>query len=331
MAVEIAGIKMANPVTVASGTFASGREMAKLWQECARAQPNLVSISRFPALNCLGALTTKAITLKPWAGNPAPRLAETASGLLNSIGLENPGVEVFCERDLPWLARQNLPLIVNVGGHSLEEYAQVIEHLERASADIMDGQEGPDVAVPAAYELNISCPNVDAGGMAFGVDALLAAELTRRCRRLTRRPLIVKLSPNVTDITTIAQAVQEAGADALSLVNTLTGMAIDAIRRRPLLGRGFGGLSGSAIKPVALYLVHQCYRAVDIPIIGMGGIATGIDAVEFLLAGACAVAVGSASFSDPLASVRVIQGLEDYCVQHGIAAVRELTGSLQSH
>ena len=299
LSVNLGGLVMKNPVTVASGTFGAGKEYA-----------DFLDLSR------LGAVTTKGVSSEPWPGNESPRIAETASGMLNSIGLQNPGVEAFCADQLAFLARVDTSVIVNVSGHSVPDYVHVIDRLE-------------DEPVVDAYEVNISCPNVDAGGMAFGVDPAMAAEATAACREATSRPLIVKLSPNVTDIAEIARAVEAAGADAVSLVNTLLGMAIDAERRRPRLARVVGGLSGPAIKPVALRMVWEVYRAVDVPILGMGGIASGEDAVEFMLAGASAVAVGAANFVDPLASVHVLEGIVDYCRRHGVSSVGELVGNLE--
>ena len=298
LAVDIAGLHMKNPVTVGSGTFAAGREY-----------------SDFVDIAALGAVTTKGVSLHGWPGNDGTRIAETPSGMLNSIGLQNPGVDHLIAEDLPWLAEQGATVIVNVAGHSVDEYAQVVERLEDARLD--------------AYEINISCPNVDGGGMAFGSDPKLATEVISACRERTRRPLIAKLTPNVTDIVLIARSVQDAGADAVSLINTVCGMAIDAKARRSILARGIGGLSGPAIKPIALGMVWQCSKAIDIPIIGMGGIRTGIDAVEFMLAGARAVAVGSANFTDPRATMQVIEGIERYCIEQGVSDVNELVGALR--
>ncbi len=300
LSVEIAGLVLRNPVMTASGTFASGREFA-----------GFVDLSR------LGALVTKGVSSDPWSGNESPRIAETSSGMLNSIGLQNPGVEAFCERDLAWLAGQDVPVVVNVSGHTVADYAAVVERLERERG-------------VAAYEVNISCPNLDAGGMAFGTACAPAAEVTRAVRAVTKRPVIVKLSPNVTDIAEIARAVEAAGADAVSLINTLLGMAIDARTRRPKLARTVGGLSGPAIKPVALRMVWQVAGAVSIPVIGCGGIMTGEDAVEFLLAGASAVQVGTANFVDPGATVHVIDGIVEYCRISGISSARELIGALDT-
>ncbi len=299
MRVNVGGLPMKNPVTVASGTFGHGEEFADFFD-----------------VSQLGAVTTKGVSPLPWDGNATPRIAEAPCGMLNSIGLQNPGVEEFCKSQLPWLAARDTAVIVNVSGHTLQEYVQVIERLE-------------DEACVDAYEVNISCPNVDAGGMTFGTDPAQAAEVTTALRALTKRPLIVKLTPNVTDITVIAKAVEAAGADAVSLINTLLGMAIDAKRRRPKLARVVGGLSGPAIKPVALRMVWETYNAVDIPIIGMGGIATGEDAIEFMLVGATAVAVGAANFVDPLASLHVLEGIVAYCKENGVAQVSELIGALE--
>lgn len=302
MSVRIGPLELANPVMTASGTFASG-----------------VEYSDFFDLNRLGALVTKGVSAKGWEGNPAPRIAETASGMLNSIGLQNPGADRFIERDLRWLRAHfpTVPLIVNVNGHTVEEYVEVVERL--------DAQEGI-----SAYEVNISCPNVDAGGMAFGTTCAAAAQVTRAVRSVTPRPLIVKLSPNVTDITKIARAVEDEGAEALSLINTVLGMSIDANTFRPRLARVVGGLSGPAIKPIALRMVWQVASAVKIPIIGMGGIASATDAAEFMLAGASAVAVGTANFIDPLACVKTIDGLHEFCRSKGIARVSDLTGALRT-
>jgi dihydroorotate dehydrogenase (NAD+) catalytic subunit len=261
-------------------------------------------------------VVTKGVSLEPWAGNDSPRIAETASGMLNSIGLQNPGLDAFVAGDLAWLEGRDVPVIVNVSGHTVADYAAVAERL--------DAHEGVD-----ALEVNISCPNVDAGGMAFGTDCVSAAEVTSACRAVTAKPLIVKLSPNVTDIAEIARAVESAGADAVSLINTLLGMSIDARTRRPRLARVVGGLSGPAIKPVALRMVWQVYRAVQVPIVGMGGIMSGEDAVEFMLAGASAVAVGTASFVDPRAALQVVDGIAEYCRENGVARVAELVGALE--
>lgn len=297
--ITLGGLKMKNPVTTASGTFASGREYAQFFD-----------VSR------LGAITTKGVSLSGWQGNDTPRIAETPSGMLNSIGLQNPGVEAFVQKDLPWLSEQDTRVIVNVSGHSVAEYEAVVEALEV--------HEGID-----AYEINISCPNVDCGGLTFGTDPEVAAEVVSACRAKTQRPMIVKLTPNVTDITEIARAVEAAGADAVSLINTLLGMAIDPYKRKPILARVVGGLSGPAVKPVALRMVWQVHQAVKIPILGMGGITSGLDAIEFMLAGASAVAVGTANFIDPQAPLEVVSGIEEFCVREGVADVNELIGALK--
>ena len=299
LAVNLGGLSMKNPVTVASGTFAAGREYNDFFD-----------VAR------LGAVTTKGVSLNGWAGNESPRIAETASGMLNSIGLQNPGVETLREKDLSWLKDKDVPVIVNVSGHSFGEYVDVIEALEE------------DTCVDA-YEVNISCPNVDAGGMTIGTDPKSVEEVVALCRAATKRPLIVKLSPNVTDITEIARAAESSGADALSLINTLLGMAINARTRKPQLARVVGGLSGPAVKPVALRMVWQVHNAVSVPLLGMGGIRTGEDAVEFMLAGATAVAVGTANFVNPRASVDVIDGIVAYCEEQGVSDVNELVGGLQ--
>ena len=297
--VDLGGFIMPNPVTVASGTFAAGREYAD-----------------FVDVSALGAVTTKGVSLNGWLGNDGVRIAETPSGILNSIGLQNPGVRHLIEEDIPGLAERGAHCIVNVSGHSFSEYVAVIEALEESS-DI------------DAYEVNISCPNVDEGGMTIGTDPTSVSEVVGLCRQATERPLIVKLTPNVTDITEIARAAVDAGADALSLINTLLGMAVDARSRKPILGRVVGGLSGPAVKPVALRMVWQVHNAVDVPLIGMGGIRDGIDAIEFLLAGATAVAVGTANFVDPTASIKVLNGIIDYCEENGVRDINEIIGGLQ--
>lgn len=296
LSVEVAGIRMKNPVLVASGCFAYGKEYAGYFDP-----------SR------LGGIMVKGVSLEPWPGNPGPRVAETPAGLLNAIGLQNPGLDRFLDHDLPWLRRFDTAVIVNVIGKSVEEY--------RAVAAALDGAPGV-----AGLELNISCPNIKEGGLSFGRSPEAAAAVVAAVRGATRLPLIVKLSPNTADIAAMARAVAAAGADALSAVNTLVGLAIDADAGRPVLGNTFGGLSGPAVKPVALALVWQAARAVDLPVIGMGGISTGRDAAEFLLAGAAAVAVGTATFVDPLAPVRVIEELEAFLASKGIARAADLVG-----
>lgn len=299
LAVDLGGLAMKNPVTVASGTFAAGREYAD-----------------FVDVASLGAVTTKGVSLNGWEGNASPRIAETPSGMLNSIGLQNPGVEHLKEHELPWLRTVGATTIVNVSGHSFGEYVDVIESLE--GTGLVD-----------AYEINISCPNVDAGGITIGTDPRSVEQVVGMCRAATKLPMIVKLTPNVTDIAEIARAAEAAGADALSLINTLLGMAIDARTRRPQLARVVGGLSGPAVKPVALRLVWETSKAVKVPLLGMGGIATGTDAIEFMLAGACAVAVGTANFTNPTATIDVLNGMIDYCEQQGVANINELIGALQ--
>lgn len=298
LVVNLGGLAMKNPITTASGTFAAGMEY-----------------SDFVDVSALGAVTTKGVSLNGWEGNASPRIAEVPSGMLNSIGLQNPGVAHLKSEELPWLREQGSTTIVNVSGHSFDEYVQVIEALEDAPVD--------------AYEVNISCPNVDAGGMTLGTHVPSVEKVVSLCREATSRPLIVKLTPNVTDITEIARAAEASGADAISLINTLLGMAIDVKRRRPVLARVVGGFSGPAVKPVALRMVWQCSKAVSVPILGMGGVTTGTDAVEFMLAGATAVAVGTANFMNPQATVDVIDGIIDYCEEQGVNDVNDLIGALE--
>lgn len=296
--VNVAGIRMKTPVMVASGTFGYGSEYVD-----------------FVDLNQLGAIVVKGITSEPWPGNPMQRIIETPSGMLNAIGLQNVGVDRFISEKLPYLQDFDVPVVVNVCGEMQEEYCEVTEKLDAAKG-------------VAAIELNISCPNLDCGGMSFGVDPGLASELVRNVRAKTGLPLLVKLSPNVTDITDIARAIEDAGADGLSVINTLLGMAIDAETRRPQLANLTGGLSGPAIKPIALRMVWQVYNAVKIPIVGMGGIMTGEDAIEFFIAGASAVAVGTANFVNPRASLDVTDGIRGYLEEHGVESVKEFVGSL---
>ena len=296
--VNIGSLSMRNPVTVASGTFGSGREYED-----------------FVDLAGLGAVTTKGVSLGGWAGNDTPRICETPSGMLNSIGLQNKGVAHMLAEDLPYLEKAGATVIANVSGHSMDEYVSVIEALEEGKVD--------------AYEINVSCPNVDAGGMTLGCDPASVAEVTRMCRDATKRPVIVKLTPNVTDIAEIAKAAESGGADGISLINTLLGMAVDARTRRPKLARIVGGLSGPAVKPVALRMVWQCYNAVDIPILGMGGICTAEDAIEFMLCGATAVAVGTANFMDPSSTMKVVAGIGEYCDDNDIVHVTDLIGALE--
>jgi len=297
--VDIGGIKMKNPVTTASGTFNFGQEYAS-----------------YLDLNRLGAIVVKGTTLLPKEGNPPPRLVETPAGLLNAIGLQNPGVDHFLREDLPYLGQYDLPVIVNISGNTVEEYVELTKILDNA----------PGIA---GIEVNISCPNVKKGGLAFGTKPEMAAEVTKAIRQATNLPLIVKLSPNVGDITEIARSVEDAGADALSLINTLLGMAVDLKTRKPKLGNIMGGLSGPAVKPIALRMVWQVSRAVNIPIIGMGGIMTAEDALEFILAGASAVAVGTANFINPRACEEIIQGIEEYLNEKRINSISELIGGLE--
>ncbi len=297
LSVDFCGLALRNPVMVASGTFGYGTEYA-----------DLVDVSS------LGALITKAVTLEPREGNPPPRICETPAGMLNAIGLQNPGVEVFLAEKLPRLREFGVPIIVNVAGRSVEDYVEVARRLETA--------EGV-----AALELNVSCPNVKAGGIHCGLRPELTAELVAAVRQATTLPLITKLSPNVTDIVSIARAAVEAGSDALSLINTLLGMAIDVERRTPVLANVTGGLSGPAIRPVAVRMVWEVARAVDVPLLGMGGIMTARDALEFLLAGATAVALGTANFVNPDTAAQVLKGLEDYCRRHQVARLADLSGA----
>ena len=295
LSVEIAGVKMKNPVTTASGTFGSGEEY-----------------SQFVDLSKLGAVTTKGVANIPWPGNPTPRIAETYSGMLNAIGLQNPGMEVFIERDLPFLKEQNATVIVNVCGKTVEDYVEVVERLSDQPVDLL--------------EINVSCPNVKEGGIAFGQDPGALYEITKAVKAKAVQPIIMKLSPNVTDIVEMAKAAEAGGSDALSLINTLTGMKIDINRRKILLANQTGGLSGPAIKPVAVRMVYQVAKAVKLPIIGMGGIATAEDALEFFMAGATAVAVGTANFRNPYATLEVIEGIESYMKQNGIEDIHDIIG-----
>ena len=296
--VTIAGVTLKNPVTVASGTFGSGQEF-----------------SEFIDLSRLGAVTTKGVAVVPWEGNPTPRVVETPSGMLNAIGLQNPGLETFLERDVPFLRKFNMKIIVNVCGHSEDEYVECVRRLSEADVDLL--------------EINISCPNVKAGGIAFGTVPEVAQRITRRCKEAARQPVIMKLSPNVTSIAEMAKAVEAGGADGISLINTLTGMKIDVKTRTFALANKTGGLSGPAIHPVAVRMVYEAAHAVKIPIIGMGGIATAEDALEMILAGATCVAVGTANFRDPAASVRVVDGIRDYLERTHTADVKELIGAVR--
>lgn len=296
MEVKIAGLTLQNPLMPASGTYGYGREYLSFFT------PDI-----------FGAVVTKGVATYPWPGNKPPRITETPSGMLNAIGLQNPGVENFIREALPFLHQYRVPVIVNIVGKTIDEYVQVAEILSSY----------PEIS---GFELNISCPNVKEGGIAFGTDPQMAHKITKAVRNVTKLPLIVKLSPNVTDITTIAQSVEDAGADAVSLINTLLGMAIDIKNRRPLLGNVVGGLSGPAIKPVALRMVWQVYKKVSIPIIGMGGIVSPDDALEFIMAGATAVAVGTGNFKDPMTPKRILAGIEEFLVEEKISSLAELTG-----
>lgn len=297
LSVNIAGVEWKNPVTVASGTFGSGAEY-----------------SEFVDLNKLGAVTTKGVASMPWQGNPTPRVAEVYGGMLNAVGLQNPGIDLFLERDIPFLKQYDTRIIVNVCGHSVEEYTAVVDRLADAPVDML--------------EINISCPNVKEGGIAFGTDAGAVLAITEEVKRHAKQPVIMKLSPNVTDIAEIARAAEAGGADALSLINTITGMKIDIGRRRFVLANKTGGLSGPAVHPVAVRMVYQCAQAVKVPIIGMGGICTAEDAVEMILAGATAVSVGTANFTDPCVSERIVSGIERYMEKYGVEDVRELVGAV---
>lgn len=298
LSVDIAGVRLRNPVLAASGTFGYGNEFEDIVH-----------------LAGLGGIVTKGLSRRPMAGNPSPRLFETAAGMLNSVGLQNIGAEAFVATRLPRLRQLGVVVIANVFGETVADYVATIQQLN----------QGEGIA---AYELNASCPNTDCGGMVFGTDAGLLADLVAAAKAAARRPLIVKLSPNVTSIAVMARAAESAGADALSLVNTFLGMAIDAETRRLRFARGVAGLSGPAIKPLALRMVHEARQAVALPLIGMGGIATGEDAVEFLLAGASAVAIGTRNFWDPKATENVLAELQRFCRRHGIESVRSLTGAL---
>ena len=294
--VNLAGVELKNPVMVASGTFGSGAEY-----------------SEFVDLNRLGAVVTKGVASVPWPGNPAPRIAETASGMLNAIGLQNPGIDLFSKRDLPFLEKYDTKVIVNVCGHSTEEYLDVVERLaDEPRVDML--------------EINISCPNVKEGGIAFGQDPKAVEAITKAVKAKAKQPIIMKLSPNVTDITVMAKAAEAGGADCLSLINTLTGMKIDIERQTFAIANKTGGLSGPAVKPVAVRMVYQVANAVKIPIIGMGGICTAEDAMEFILAGATAVSIGTANFANPYTTVEVIDGIEAYIRRHGVEDVNELIG-----
>lgn len=298
MRVNIAGVEWKNPVTTASGTFGSGAEFAD-----------------FVDLNQIGAVTTKGVANVPWPGNPTPRVAETYGGMMNAVGLQNPGIDLFCERDIPFLKQYDTKIIVNVCGKSMEDYCEVVERLANEDVDML--------------EINISCPNVKEGGIAFGQNPKAAEEITKAVKKYAKQPVIMKLSPNVTDITEMARAVEAGGADAVSLINTLTGMKIDIHRRAFALANKTGGVSGPAIKPIAVRMVYQVANAIQLPIIGMGGIASAEDAIEFLLAGASAVSVGTANFVNPGITAEIIDGIETYMNRYGFQTVSEMVGMVK--
>lgn len=296
--VTIAGVTFRNPVMTASGTFGSGMEY-----------------SQFVDLNKLGAIVTKGVANVPWPGNPTPRVAETYGGMLNAIGLQNPGVDVFIERDLEFLKKFDTPVIVNVCGKTVEDYLETVERLNDTNVAMM--------------EINVSCPNVKEGAIAFGQKADALFDITSKIKNVAKKPVIMKLSPNVTDITEMAKAAEAAGADAISLINTITGMKIDVNRRQFVLANKTGGLSGPAIKPVAVRMVYQCANAVKIPIIGMGGIATAEDALEFIMAGATAVSVGAMNFMNPYTTIEVVEGIEGYMRKNKVEDIKELIGCVK--
>ncbi len=296
--VSIAGITFKNPVMTASGTFGSGMEY-----------------SEFVDLNKLGAVVTKGVSLIPWSGNPTPRVAETYGGMLNAIGLQNPGIDTFIERDLAFLSKYDTRIIVNVCGKTTGEYVEVVERLADTNADML--------------EINVSCPNVKEGAIAFGQDPKALADITRQIKKKAKQPVIMKLSPNVTDIALMAKVCEDAGADAVSMINTITGMKIDVNRRRFVLANKTGGLSGPAIKPIAVRMVYQAASAVKIPVIGMGGIASAEDALEFIMAGATAVAVGAANFRDPYTTEKVIEGIGQYMADNKVSDITELIGCVR--
>lgn len=295
MKVNIAGVEWNNPVTVASGTFGSGAEFVD-----------------YVDLNRLGAVTTKGVANVPWPGNATPRVAETFGGMMNAVGLQNPGIDLFCERDIPFLKQYDTKIIVNVCGRSTEDYCEVVERLANEDVDML--------------EINISCPNVKEGGIAFGQNPKAAEEITKAVKKYAKQPVIMKLSPNVTDITEMAKAVEAGGADAVSLINTLTGMKIDINRRQFVLANKTGGVSGPAIHPIAVRMVYQVANAVGLPIIGMGGIATAEDAIEMILAGASAVSVGTANFYNPAVTMEVVDGIEAYMKKYGFENVADMVG-----
>ncbi len=295
--VNLAGVKLKNPVMTASGTFGSGEEF-----------------SEFMDLNKLGAVVTKGVANVPWMGNPTPRVAETYGGMLNAVGLQNPGIDLFVERDIPFLAKFDTRIIVNVCGRTAKDYCEVVERLASQPVDML--------------EINISCPNVEEGGIAFGQSAKSVEAITKEVKKCAKQPIIMKLSPNVTDIAEMAKAAEAGGADALSLINTITGMKIDIHKRKFALANKTGGLSGPAIHPVAVRMVYQAAQAVDIPIIGMGGILTAEDAVEMILAGASAVSVGTANFRNPQVTLEIIEGICEYMEEYNVEDINELIGAV---
>ncbi len=295
--VTLAGVELQNPVMTASGTFGSG-----------------IEYSEFYDLGRLGAVVTKGVANAPWPGNPTPRIAETASGMLNAIGLQNPGIDTLLERDIPYLRKYQTKIIVNICGKTIEDYCEVVERLSTEPVDLL--------------EINVSCPNVKEGGIAFGQNPKALESITKEVKKYARQPVIMKLSPNVTDITEMAKAAEAGGADVLSLINTITGMKIDIHRRTFAIANKTGGLSGPAIKPVAVRMVYQVAQSVRLPIIGMGGICTAEDALEFILAGATAVSIGTANFTNPYAAKEVAEGIEAYMEQHQIADIKSLIGAV---
>ncbi|MCR4778376.1 MAG: dihydroorotate dehydrogenase [Lachnospiraceae bacterium] len=298
MSVDLAGVTLKNPVMTASGTFGSGAEY-----------------NEFVDISKLGAVVTKGVANVPWPGNPTPRIAEVSSGMLNAIGLQNPGIDLFCKRDIPFLTEKNATIMVNVCGHTTEEYVEVVERLANEPVELL--------------EINISCPNVKEGGIAFGQNPKAVEAITAAVKAKAKQPVIMKLSPNVTDITETAKAAEAGGADGLSLINTLTGMKIDINKRTFALANKTGGLSGPAIKPVALRMVYQTVNAVRIPVIGMGGITNAQDALEFLMAGAKAVSIGTANFANPYVTMEVIDGIEDYLKKNNISDINDIIGCVK--
>ena len=295
--VNVAGVTFKNPITTASGTFGSGAEYEE-----------------FVDLAALGAVTTKGVANVPWEGNPTPRIAETYGGMLNAVGLQNPGIELFCQRDIPHLKEKNASIIVNVCGRTVEDYVEVVERLSDEPVDLL--------------EINVSCPNVKAGGIAFGQNPDALYEITKAIKAKAKQPIVMKLSPNVTDITEMAKAAEAGGSDALSMINTITGMKIDIHRRQFILANQTGGMSGPAIKPVAVRMIYQVHKACSLPIIGMGGVMTGEDAIELMMAGATMVAVGTANFHDPRATMHVLDGVRAYMERHHIEDINEIIGCM---